>query len=269
MDLARGRERARRACRDRQDLHPQRRPRGLADFGQRRIIGVAPSARAARELADGARIDAFTFPRFQLHQAASLAAGDVVIVDEAGMAATVDLHRIITQARHVGAQVILVGDHHQLPEIGAGGVFSAAVDLLGADAAELTINRRQQAEWEHAALDELRHGNPHAGFRAYHDHGHVTIATTTAEVHQAAVAAWADAHRAGVNGILLAGTRSEAKALNRLARQQVADELSAACWRFAAASSKPATASSCCATAPTPPDTSTSATGARHGSTTG
>ncbi len=59
----------------------------LADFGRRRIIGVAPSARAARELADGAGIEAFTFPRFQLHQAASLAAGDVVIVDEAGMAA--------------------------------------------------------------------------------------------------------------------------------------------------------------------------------------
>ena len=142
------------------------------------------------------------------------------------MAATVDLHRVITRARRVGAQVILVGDHHQLPEIGAGGVFAAAVDLLGSDAAELTINRRQQAEWEHAALDELRHGNPHAGFRAYHDHGQVTIATTTAEVHQQAVAAWADAHRAGVNGVLLAGTRNEAKALNRLARQQVADELS-------------------------------------------
>ena len=198
----------------------------LADFGGRRIIGVAPSARAARELADGAGVEAFTFPRFQLHQAASLAAGDVVIVDETGMAATVDLHRVITQARRVGAQVILVGDHHQLPEIGAGGMFSAAVGLLGSDAAELTINRRQHAVWEHAALDELRHGNPQAGFRAYHDHGHVTIATTPAEVHQQAVAAWADAHRAGVNGVLLAGTRSEAKVLNRLARQHVADELS-------------------------------------------
>ena len=188
--------------------------------------GVAPSARAARELADAARIEAFTFPRFQLHQAASLTAGDVVIVDEAGMAATVDLHRVIVQARHAGAQVLLVGDHHQLPEIGAGGVFSAAVDLLGSDTAELTINRRQQAAWEHAALDELRHGNPQAGFRAYYDQGHVTIATTTADVHRMAVDAWADAHRTGVNGVLLAGTRSEAKALNRLARQQVADELS-------------------------------------------
>ena len=198
----------------------------LADFAGRRIIGVAPSARAARELADGAGVEAFTFPRFQLHQAASLAAGDVVIIDEAGMAATVDLHRVITQARRVGAQVILVGDHHQLPEIGAGGVFAAAVDLLGSDAAELTINRRQHAVWEHAALDELRHGNPQAGFRAYHEHGHVTIATTPAEVHQQAVSAWADAHRDGVNGVLLAGTRSEAKVLNRLARQHVADELS-------------------------------------------
>ena len=88
----------------------------------------------------------------------------------------------------------------------------------GTSVAELTINRRQHAVWEHAALDELRHGNPQAGFRTYHEHGHVTIAPTTADIHQQAVAAWADAHRTGVNGVLLAGTRSEAKALNRLAR---------------------------------------------------
>lgn len=198
----------------------------LGDRCGRRVIGVAPSARAARELADGAGIDAYTFPRFQLHAAADLDANTVVIVDEAGMAGTVDLHRVITHARSVGARVILVGDHHQLPEIGAGGTFRAAVDVLGDDVAELTVNRRQHAAWEHDALDQLRHGNPLAGFRAYLDHGCVTIADTNQHVHDEAVEAWVTAHQTGVDGILLAGTRAEATALNRLARSLVINELS-------------------------------------------
>ena len=48
------------------------------------------------------------------------------------MAGTVDLHRVIADARRVGAKVILVGDHHQLPEVNAGGVFTAAVNTVQA-----------------------------------------------------------------------------------------------------------------------------------------
>ena len=54
----------------------------------------------------------------------------------------------------------------------------------------------------------------------------VTVAATPIEVHTAAVDAWSNAHVAGVDGILLAGTRSEAGALNRIARARVASELS-------------------------------------------
>jgi ATP-dependent exoDNAse (exonuclease V) alpha subunit len=190
-----------------------------------RVVGVAPSARAARELADTAGIDAYTFPRFRLHVASGLCRSDVVVVDEAAMAATSDLHHVLTAAHRAGARVILVGDHHQLPEINAGGVFAAAVARRHGDVAELTINRRQHARWEHDALDHLRHGRPLEGLRAYIDHGHVHLAGSPAEVHTCAVEDWLEAHRAGVDAILLAGTVAEARRLNHLARHAVADEL--------------------------------------------
>ena len=79
------------------------------------VVGVAPSARAARELHDGAGIESYTFPRFTRH--ATLDQSTVVVIDEAAMAGTLDLHQVISRARQVGAKVILVGDHHQLPEI--------------------------------------------------------------------------------------------------------------------------------------------------------
>ncbi len=141
------------------------------------------------------------------------------------MAATADLDFVLTAAHRVGARVLLVGDHHQLPEINAGGVFAAAVARRHGDVAELRVNRRQQAVWEHEALDHLRHGRPLEGLRAYIDHGHVHLTATPTEVHTHAVGDWVAAHRAGVDAILLAGTVAEARRLNHLARLSVADEL--------------------------------------------
>lgn len=188
-----------------------------------RVIGVAPSARAARELADGAHVDTFTVPRFHYHVTDQRLDGrSVVIVDEAGMCGTVDLHSIVTTATSAGAKVILVGDHHQLPEVTAGGGFRAAVARAGTDVVELTVNRRQHERWEIDALDQLRHGNPHLAFDAYRIHGRIHLAGDTTAVHEHATFAWWTAHQTGARTLMLAGTRSEAEALNRRARSLAA-----------------------------------------------
>ena len=107
------------------------------------VIGLAPSARAARGAAGriGDRVDDDRpAPRRATHHHATT----IVVVDEAAMAGTRDLAAIIDQAIRVGAKVVLVGDHHQLPEVAAGGAFRAALDTLGDRVVELTVNRRQQ-----------------------------------------------------------------------------------------------------------------------------
>ena len=67
----------------------------------------------------------------------------LVVIDEAAMAGTRDIAAVVDQATAVGAKVMLVGDHHQLPEVAAGGAFRAALDTLGDRVVELTTNRRQ------------------------------------------------------------------------------------------------------------------------------
>lgn len=187
----------------------------------RRLVGVCPTARAARELADGAGIESFTIPRFNMH--AHLDANTIVVVDEAAMCATVDLHQIVTRAHATGAKVILVGDHHQLPEIGAGGGFRAALDALGNRACELTINRRQHHQWEHFALNHLRSGDVAAFWNTYTEHDRVVLADTATDIRNRAVADWWDSHTAGGSAYLLAGTRTEAKLLNTLARRHASE----------------------------------------------
>ena len=109
------------------------------------VIGVAPSARAARELTHGAGIPAHTIPRFLRHvDRHPLDAQTVVVMDEAGMAALSDLVTVLEAAATARAKVILVGDPRQLPEIGPGGGLAAAIGLLGPQVCELTVNRRQQ-----------------------------------------------------------------------------------------------------------------------------
>ncbi len=193
--------------------------REVFESADRRLVGVCPTARAARELSDGAGIESFTVPRFLRH--AQLDGRTIVVVDEAGMCGTIDLHRIVTDARAAGAKIILVGDHHQLPEIAAGGGFRAAFEALGDQRCELTINRRQRHEWEHTALDHLRNGDLPTFWTAFQEHGRVTLADTADDIRTQAIHDWWDSYRSGASAHLIAGTRSEAKLLNRLARSHL------------------------------------------------
>ena len=185
------------------------------------VVGLAPSARAARELEAGAGIDSTTLARHLVEQR-DIDASTVLVVDEAGMAAVRDLARVVDQVTRVGAKLILVGDHHQLPEVAAGGGFRAALDVLGDRVAELTVNRRQQATWEQAALDQLRHGDIAAAFAAYRAHGRVVLDDDRVELRARAVADWNLLRSDGVT-LMLAGTRAEAHQINLLARQVLAD----------------------------------------------
>jgi exodeoxyribonuclease V alpha subunit len=59
--------------------------------------------------------------------AAVLRAGDLLLVDEAGMLDQDTARALLTIADQSGARVALVGDRHQLPAVGRGGVLDLAV----------------------------------------------------------------------------------------------------------------------------------------------
>ncbi len=142
-----------------------------------RVIGLAPSARAAAELAAATGGPADTLAKWRVEhggrgllppQRAARTVLDgrtVAILDEAAMANTHDLDVLITAAARNAAKVVLVGDPAQIGVInGPGGMLSA---LVGAGHGhELGTVHRFSQDWEAAASLQLRAGDP-AAITAY------------------------------------------------------------------------------------------------------
>ncbi len=106
------------------------------------VKGLAPSASAARELA-GAGIDAETITAFSHRQAKKLNARTLLIVDEAGMASTRQMHAILSAAAAAGSRVVLVGDTAQLQSVEAGKPF-AQLQASGMHTAAVNQIQRQK-----------------------------------------------------------------------------------------------------------------------------
>jgi conjugative relaxase-like TrwC/TraI family protein len=160
------------------------------------VLGTAVAARASLALGEQAGIPAMTVTRLLAAldkpvggRPAGLASGTVLIVDEAGMLGTRPLAQLLAHARAADAKLVLVGDHHQLPELTAGGAFRALATTLQA-ATELQQNRRQVEPWERGALDQLRNGDASQALDDYDAAGRVQRAGTGADARCALTASW-------------------------------------------------------------------------------
>ncbi len=134
------------------------------DGGQ--VIGLAPSAAAAAVLGEQTGITADTLAKlaWSLQHgelpdwAGRIGRSTLVIIDEAGMADTLTLDRVVQYVTALGGSVRLIGDDQQLGAIGAGGVLRDIKHTHGA--LQLTELHRFTHPAEAAASLALRDGDP-------------------------------------------------------------------------------------------------------------
>ena len=182
------------------------------------VVGLAPSAAAAAVLTEATGIPAETLAMLDHTLTAGLDPGfgphTIVAIDEAGMADTPTLDRIITAYTRTGARVRLIGDDQQLAAIGAGGVLRDIASTHGAQRLSEVV--RFDDPIEATASLALRDGDSSAlGF--YLDHDRIHTGDELSSLTEVLVA-WQDQTEAGRECLMLAPTRDLVARLNRAAR---------------------------------------------------
>ncbi|MBC7678342.1 MAG: AAA family ATPase, partial [Pseudorhodobacter sp.] len=187
-----------------------------------RVLGLAPSAAAASVLASELGIGADTVHKI-LHAYDSgdqvperLVVDDrtVILVDEAGIAATPELDRLVALAADRLAVVRLPGDPAQLQAVGAGGVLRLIDAQVGA--AHLEHVHRFATDGEPKASLRVREGHPD-GLSFYIDAARTTGGTGEAMADDLYAAWWNDT-TAGKASAMIAGTSAEVTRLSMRAR---------------------------------------------------
>lgn len=200
-----------------------------------RVVGLAPSAAAAAVLCDELReaapsthtdtlaklVHAVTASGAMPDWVAKIDEGTLVVIDEAGMAGTVDLATAIDYITGRGGVVRLVGDDQQLAAVGAGGVLRDIAATHGAITLSHVMRFTHPEDGrpnnaEGAASLALRDGDP-AALAFYTDNGRVHVGDLSTATNDA-YAAWSAARAAGRDAVLLAPTRDLVAELNTRAR---------------------------------------------------
>jgi len=188
------------------------------------VMGLAPTAVAASNLGDSIdapadTIASLTYALAQGRQlpawAESLPEGALLLVDEAGMASTLDLDRLAQHALRKGWNVRLLGDDQQLASVSAGGVLRDMKSRFGSST--LSELRRFSDPVEGQATLDLRAGN-HASLGYYFDHDRVRLVADSTAEHDL-VAAWLQDRAEGHESLMMAGTNVMVDRLNYLARE--------------------------------------------------
>ncbi|MDT5258044.1 MAG: hypothetical protein QOD10_3124, partial [Mycobacterium sp.] len=189
------------------------------------VIGLAPTADAAIVLGEDLGTTTDTLDKYVWSADPTNAAprpdwftrvgpDTLIVVDEAGKAATAGLDTLITDALSKGASVRLVGDDGQLSSISAGGVLRDIAEATDALTLSEVVRFRSPAE---AAAGLALHDADPAGIGFYIDNHRVHVGTedTAADM---AYHAWRNDLAAGADSILLAPTNDVINALNARAR---------------------------------------------------
>jgi DNA primase catalytic core len=189
------------------------------------VIGLAPSAQAAHELGQAitGHTDTLAKLTWTLANAPSaewplwvreIGPATLVIIDEAGQAASTDLAATVRYVASRGGVVRLIGDDQQLAAVGASGILRDIQHQYGA--ATLSEVRRFEDPAEAAATLAVREGDTGAlGFYADNHRIHVGDLGTVADQ---AYQAWALDRAEGLDSVLLAPTRDLVSRLNARAR---------------------------------------------------
>ncbi|HEX5088114.1 MAG TPA: MobF family relaxase [Nocardioides sp.] len=141
--------------------------------------------------------------------------GSVLLVDEAGMLDQDIAHALLTIADEQGARVVLMGDRHQLPAVGRGGVLDLAIRWTPPPAHHTlqTVHRFTDPDYADLTLQMRTGERPGEVFDTLMARGQIVLHRSEVERTISLTSI-----RADQMGLLVADTREQVAALNAATR---------------------------------------------------
>jgi len=184
---------------------------------QVRVVMLAPSAIASREVLKAEGFDAETVAKFLLSEPEQAKAkGGVIWVDEAGLLATKDMHKLFQIAAKQDARVVLMGDTKQFGSINRGPAMSLLESHAGLPSVQVTDIKRQSAEYKQVTT-LLAKGHAAEAFAKLDQMHWVHELDDETRIKEVAVA-YLDAKRKG-SVVLISPTKKEGEVLTGAIRK--------------------------------------------------
>lgn len=189
-----------------------------------RVVGAATAWRIANALRDDLGIEARATASWmeRLRQGRPfLDRKSVLVVDEAGLLSSREMHALLTEVHRADAKLILVGDRRQLQAIGAG----PGLDLVARsiDATRVDTIVRQREEWSREAVMAFGRGDAVSALAAFADHGQlVETESNAAALDRIATLRREHMRTAGDSQLLIiARTNAQVAAISRIIRHDL------------------------------------------------
>ena len=214
--------------------------RDVLDDADRRLVVVTPTLKAAQAAQQQVGTDAFS-AAWLIHQhgyrwdedghwsqtdaapeaRARLLPGDVLLVDEAGMLDQDTARALFAIADRAHAVVALLGDRHQLPAVGRGGVLDLAARWVRPEAHHELESVHRFSDPAYADLSLLMRSGERAGevFDALLERGEIVVHASEVE-RTAALATIGAAHAHDRDQLVITDTRDQVGALNAAIRDR-------------------------------------------------
>jgi conjugative relaxase-like TrwC/TraI family protein len=186
------------------------------------VRGTAVAALTAQGLEQASGAPSVSLTRTLSRPEEYVPTGGVLLVDEAGMIGTRQLHQLLTLGHDRHCKVVLVGDPQQLPELEAGGMFARLTQQ--ATALTLDGHHRQRHPWEREALQLLRTGDIPTALEAYRQRDRLHTRPDPTGLRAAAVETYLSCRSEQTDPwqtVLLASSRDDVRLLNDTVRTQL------------------------------------------------
>ncbi len=188
--------------------------------GGARVIGTAQAHRIARQMCE-LGIEATATDRWIAKARAGVPFLDqdtVLLVDEAGLLSSRQMHALLSEVARTGAKAILLGDRRQLQAIGAGPGFQIVASVIEATRVDTIV--RQREPWAREAVMKLAQGQVAKALQAFSHRGLLVGCEGTSATVRSLVDSWESAWRKQPDApaLLIAKTNAQVRAINEEVR---------------------------------------------------